>query len=419
MTAFLHSLVILFVLSFLFLFSRRKYLQESTLVLLIIFLAVLLACNFVEYKENFVVSGGGLPPINVDSKIASRVFVDFLTTFPSIMGGALICNLMFKSNLFENVNLKANKGASPILFRKSLPLIISIILISFVITHFSEILSRQEYLFSSQGSVGGAVRYMCPVLSLFSIYLFFNTSNSFWNILNLLIGFSIELSTGSRSLGILLGGFFFFWALKSSNNFIRMIRVSLGCYFGIAGASLALFLRSEEKHGIIPHAKAMMNTGVSFVSISLVLGTFVVIIPVTYYGLSIKTPDDYFLTAFNPLPGRFTNWYKYANSLTLNPWTPTGGVAQVSNLGTGKAILSWCMIGFLLQFVGIKSEKSALGAILRIIAIALSLSAALQILQYSIRAGVRFIYANMIIMWILNLVNRRKGTAKSYSQSPE
>lgn len=406
--AFTHFIIILSITCVLIIFTRRKYLQVSTLVIVTIFLAVLIACNFVEFRGNVLVSGGGLPPMNVDSIMASNVFLHFLGTIPCIISGALSCNVTQKSNLLVLQYSNREVGTSKLLLRKNLSLAISVTLIAFIATHFSEILSRQEYLFASQGSVGGAVRYMCPVLSLFSAYLFFNTSNRFWNLMNFLIGFSVELSTGSRSLGILLGGFFFFWAMKSSNNLTRLIRISLGCYFGIVGASLALFLRSKQSHGILPHVNAIADSGISFVSVSLVLGTFLVIIPVSYYGLSINTPDDYFLTSFNPLPGRFTNWYSYANTLTLNPWTPTGGVAQLSNLGGIREIFSWFLIGFLIQLVGVKSHNSELGSLLNIITIALSLSAGLQFLQYSIRAGMRFVYANILIIWALNIFNQRK-----------
>lgn len=232
--------------------------------------------------------------------------------------------------------------------------------------------------------------------------------------MNFLIGFSVELSTGSRSLGILLGGFFFFWAMKSYNTSTRIMRILLGCYFGTVGASLALFLRSKQSHGLLPHANAIADSGISFVSVSLVLGTFLVIIPITYYGLSINTPDDYFLTSFNPLPGRLTNWYSYANTLTLNPWTPTGGVAQLSNLGGIREIISWFLIGFLMQLVGVKSRNSELSSLLNIITIALSLSAGLQFLQYSIRAGMRFVYANILIVWALNLFNQRKKSSENF-----
>jgi hypothetical protein len=140
-----------------------------------------------------------------------------------------------------------------------------------------------------------------------------------------------------------------------------------------------------------------------------VFGTFLVIIPVTLLGLQVPTPSNYLLTSINPLPGRLTDWYEIADDLLLNPWTPTGSIAQLHNLGVVQELTVWIVLGMVLGLLGKFSSRRDSTLIVSLISTALILSASLQFLQYSLRAGMRFVYADILFLFLVNFYYRKKS----------
>jgi hypothetical protein len=102
-----------------------------------------------------------------------------------------------------------------------------------------------------------------------------------------------------------------------------------------------------------------------------------------------------------------TDWYSIAPNLNINPWTPTGGVAQVHNLGGTKEAITWILIGITTQILSRLSIKSRIPQVSTMVLLILNLSASLQYLQYSIRAGFRFIYADIAFLILLRYIKVR------------
>ena len=199
-----------------------------------------------------------------------------------------------------------------------------------------------------------------------------------------------------------------FWASTTVSKFNFFARVSIGIYLGGIGVSQALYLRSQENHGLFPHLEQLAFNGFSSSAFGNVVGTFLVIIPVTLLGLQVPTPNNYLFTSINPLPGRWTDWYEIAGNLLLNPWTPTGSIAQLHNLGVVQESITWIVLGYVLGLLGKFSSKLDKGKLVTLISMALILSASLQLLQYSLRAGLRFVYADILFISLVNLYYRKK-----------
>jgi hypothetical protein len=202
--------------------------------------------------------------------------------------------------------------------------------------------------------------------------------------------------------------FFVFWASNTVSKFQFFLRVSIGIYLGGVGVSQALYLRSQELHGLLPHFEQLVLNGFANSAFGNVIGTFLVIIPVTLLGLQVPTPSNYLLTSINPLPGRLTDWYEIADNLLLNPWTPTGSIAQLHNLGVVQELTVWIVLGFVLGLLGKFSSSRDSSLIVNLISTALILSASLQFLQYSFRAGMRFVYADILFLFLVNFNYRKK-----------
>jgi hypothetical protein len=277
--------------------------------------------------------------------------------------------------------------------------------------YFEELFRRESYLFIAAGSVSGAIRYLIPMIGILSAWMSLKSQNKLLHFCNYLSCIFIEFSAASRSLGILLMIFFVFWAINARNKFIFAVRAFIGIYLGGIGISQALVLRSQEEHGLIPHFEQLIQNGFTDTAFNNVFGTFLVIIPVTLLGLQVSTPRGYLVTSFNPLPGRLTDWYEISDSLLLNPWTPTGSIAQLHNLGIVTEIFAWLFLGFILGLLGKYSGGQKKFSIVSLISVALVLSASLQLLQYSVRAGLRFIYADILFLFLVNYQYRKMNRA--------
>lgn len=379
--------------------KRRISVEAATLIT--IFLGVLAGCSWITINGSYLTSGGGIPPIELNPSQVEVVSILFFRASVLLLLGSVLSNLKLFTFAHKQLVIKIASKSSESIYSKRVFFSLSFILIVFVFMNLNEILSRESYLFVSAGSVSGAIRYLIPLIGIVSAWMTIRSANKFLHFGNYITCILIEFSAASRSLGILLMLFFVFWSSNTLSKIYFFARISIGIYLGGIGISQALFLRSQENHGLLPHFEQLMENGISGSTIGIVVGTFLVIIPVTFFGLQVPTPSNYILTSVNPLPGRFTNWYEISGTLLLNPWTPTGSIAQLHNLGVFQESLIWLSLGFILGMLGKFSSRSGTPLIVSLISVALVLSASLQFLQYSLRAGMRFIYVDILFLLLV------------------
>ena len=385
----------------------RVSLEVATLIS--IFLGVLAGCSWVRITGYYQTSGGGIPPIELNSNQAEIVSLLFFKATICLLAGSLLSNIKVFKPASQQSASDTSIMKTGFRFSKAIFLSITAILLIFVLMNFSALISRDSYLFIAAGSISGAIRYLIPLIGIISAWMTFKSNNKLLHFGNYFTCILIEFSAASRSLGILLMIFFLFWASNTVSKFHFFARVSIGIYLGGVGISQALYLRSQDIHGLLPHFEQLALNSFSSNAFGNVFGTFLVIIPVTLLGLQVPTPSNYLLTSINPLPGRLTDWYEIADDLLLNPWTPTGSIAQLHNLGVVQELTVWIVLGMVLGLLGKFSSRRDSTLIVSLISTALILSASLQFLQYSLRAGMRFVYADILFLFLVNFYYRKKS----------
>ena len=385
----------------------RVSLEVATLIS--IFLGVLAGCSWVSITGYYQTSGGGIPPIELNSNQAEIVSLLFFKATICLLAGSLLSNIKVFKPASQQSASDTSIMKTGFRFSKAIFLSITAILLIFVLMNFSSLISRDSYLFIAAGSISGAIRYLIPLIGIISAWMTFKSNNKLLHFGNYFTCILIEFSAASRSLGILLMIFFLFWASNTVSKFHFFARVSIGIYLGGVGISQALYLRSQDIHGLLPHFEQLALNSFSSNAFGNVFGTFLVIIPVTLLGLQVPTPSNYLLTSINPLPGRLTDWYEIADDLLLNPWTPTGSIAQLHNLGVVQELTVWIVLGMVLGLLGKFSSRRDSTLIVSLISTALILSASLQFLQYSLRAGMRFVYADILFLFLVNFYYRKKS----------
>ena len=389
--------------------NRRKISFEVA-TLSGIFLAVIAGCSWISIVGSYQTSGGGIPPMVLFPNQAEEVSLLFFRATVCLLAGSQIANLKVFNSTVRHSGVAFQIKDLGSRFSRTVFASLCFILIIFVLMNFENLFRRESYLFVSAGSISGAIRYLIPLIGIVSAWMSVKSLNRALHFGNYLTCILIEFSAASRSLGILLMIFFIFWATNTSSKFYFIARTSIGIYLGGIGISQALFLRSQNDHGLFPHFEQLVQNGLVNSAFGNVIGTFLVVIPVTLLGLQVATPQNYLATSFNPLPGRFTDWYEISDSLLLNPWTPTGSIAQLHNLGMVIETFAWLFFGFVLGLLGKYSTDRNMVSLVSLISVALVLSASLQILQYSVRSGVRFLYADILFLALVNIHYRRKNS---------
>jgi len=360
---------------------------------------VLIGCVYITIKGNVYITGGGIGQISVDRVIAESVFFKYFFVCLILIFGSVVFNLILKVRNSKFDTQPINEMIST-RFVKAMLILGFFLIFSFILKFNFLLISRNDYLFVQAGTVFGAIRYLVPMIGVCAIFLlrFSDRNSKYFIVLIFILSLLIEFSASSRSLGILLSSMPLV-AIDINRRIRSFALFTLAFSLGMIGLNLALQLRSIEQHGLVPHFHYLLNGGFSLLAPTSATGTFLSIIPVAFIGFSVSTPTSYFLTSFNPLPGSMTNWYQIAPFLNVNRWTPTGSVAQVDNLGAPYVLATWLFVAFITSITSYFLIRFKSSKIVLILVFLCSFNASLQILQYSMRAGVRFLYAGLVFIF--------------------
>jgi hypothetical protein len=104
------------------------------------------------------------------------------------------------------------------------------------------------------------------------------------------------------------------------------------------------------------------------------------------------------MVQISPFTGRSNGWYEMAGALMVNSATPSGAIAQIGSLGNNSAFLTWFFLGIFITIVSRSYKAMSIFPQQRIISYVLNFGAMIQMLQYSLRIGMRFLYLNLIIL---------------------
>jgi hypothetical protein len=145
-------------------------------------------------------------------------------------------------------------------------------------------------------------------------------------------------------------------------------------------------------------------------------------IPITYISSLKSLPAGYLSVTIKPLPGALTNWNEVSPGLFINPATPTNMLGQLDAVGNPLFAILWMCVAALSVIADKIAARAAapIRGILGTLLVALSLAAFLQYSQYSMRAGLRFQYAAVVLSVIAVYVPRlRLGNTRLITKSSQ
>lgn len=378
------------------------------------YFGIAIVCSFYAGLESFSISGGGLPEMYVGSVIALPVGQLFLAAGALVTLGGLVGRFSLGVLGFgktppirtrftpESITISSKRGF------KSFGLFFYVIYFSQTLP---DLISRDVYLFIEPGSLIGTMRYISPLIGFLSIGFMRYKYSPF---LMLLFFFSLfnESALNSRNAPALMTGFVILGFLRLKGRFTKSAFLFMGGVSTYIFFLYLMFSRTNQNYGIIslvsqfsPFMENLPSQSVAS-SASTVFGNFLSIIPVTYLGMQIPTPDNYLSISFNPLFGKDVGWYDIGYLFYVNPWTPSGSVSQVAGLSSVLVILTWLLVGLFFQLNGNLMSRVSNNSYLRILSFALPVFATLQFLQYTLRSGMRYVYLWLLIGLIANCIQR-------------
>lgn len=189
-------------------------------------------------------------------------------------------------------------------------------------------------------------------------------------------------------------------------------RILLGLYI-LTIYSLTLIIRGQDKFGL-KHILEAINPQVLLSSTSFQMVHENIVSPVGILGLTHQKAVANFsnlITAFNPLPGRWTNWYEIAPSLRINSFIPFSGFGEISALGpVGFAAISFGIFWVIRLSINFTQQEDRLNGSLTTVVMLIFGAFLFLMLQYNLRSCARIFEVGVIITLSLFLTRRRSTT---------
>ena len=413
-----------------FVIWKKGIITTLSLVPISIFVTVGITSILFGLFGGGVIRGGGLPALDIGGEIPSIVGIEFLKAAMFLLLGSTFIGILY--------NFQAPKALSPAEIKSSSPVTSTTITIAIVIIFSisilmllnsgSYLLSRDTYLidYGSLSRFYGNLHYMVPILAFVCFWLQKSKSCSSWQkfMLSTLLAFTVieSLASASRALSVIFLsiGLTSVYYSEIFSKIKLVIRITSYSLLTLISYGIVLDLRTLETHGLSPYLDFLGSQDflsyLGAISIGDIFGNLLSIIPITYLGLSISAPSNYLSISLSPALGETSGWYQIARFMVVNPWTPSGAVAQVSTVSFFTIVLAWFIVGGIIEITArLLSSTSNLREI-SIITTVITLAASLQFLQYSLRAGMRFIYLQLFFVLLLYLRNKLQISLPGYTK---
>ena len=415
-------LLILLLISLLPLFLRQILPLES-MIFLVVLGGIALVCLVLRNVQNFTIYGGGLTTVYGFPEMFIHVQQLFEKSFIFFLLGNLATSLFLRERHLSTpqklIPFSTNGDKIRVI---PIFIILSCLLISvYLIKEGSLLLKRDTYLFASGGSLTGNIHYFMPMIGSVAFYFFFVSKIGRERILLLLLSvvpIFVSLCSASRSVAIgiiLMTGIF---VIHIQGILKRLFVTVIGFLISSVATNLVLELRNLDGHGLIPYAHAIVGGSIKILpNWGNVTGNFFSTIPVTYLGSQIKPPNGMLSVAFSPFTGKSNGWYEMAGALMINPWTPSGAIAQIASLGPVKLGVTWFLLGVSIYSIAYGYKQIPIFEI-RFVSYALTIGALVQMLQYSARNGARYLYMNLLFMITMLVIYKfYSNTARNQDRS--
>ncbi len=389
-----------------YLYQRQPLFRPFVVAALVIHLAAGLAV----YKQpQLAASSGALSmPIWQPEFVNRGSFLIGIASLAFLIGAVLATVPSRTAPIDHGSVAKTAKYAALHATGKALPLGYLIVALWLVSRGFSPVFSRTEY------GLGSVVPYVGPLLNAlfpiaFLIGLFASERQRGAGLLLAFLTTVCIFATGSRQLALLP-------ILVLAAQRVRgrgSIRASIGLVLlSWLGLALALQLREQAEHGLIPYLSAL---SLPLIRAGVVdsLGNLLFAVPLTgWVSLRGNVSAGDIITSVNPLPGGLTDWAEVSQHLRYHYFIPYNGIGELASYSVAL------LFGFFVLFGVICLAATRVAArnpgVLGIVLMAAPAFPLALLLQYNLRSGVRMVYL-VVGLVCLGLYAARRGVKQDDS----
>ncbi len=404
------TLLILAVLFLIFLLNRGlKYYLLSPVYIYILFSVLSLGLStlyFYYYEPKISL-------FNLD-KVSEGSFFSVIKMYLHALVAFLIGAVIYYDLSGKNNKLLFNKNFTEYLFIKyksssslKLEIIAPIMVFSIIGMYFllygNGIFIRDYYI--NEASRG--LKIIIQLLSFITVIILglLNEKSKLLSFSLFFLLITISIGTGSRNTFLYYIVYIVLLFLLGGNTFFNKSRLYVNLIFGFIFLSFLTGLRMLKSHGLIPYLSSITDEfngetqNIAFnIYYSFIFGVYVTI------GTLKKAVFDFgiVLTNLNPLPGRFTDWYKYADQMRLNIFAPFSLHGRVFKTGMIFTYIYFFFNGVIYMYFEKKiryflKDRKILLAILILIFLCLYIVFSFE---YNMRSAVRMIYYAYFILLI-------------------
>ncbi|WP_299678496.1 O-antigen polymerase [uncultured Tenacibaculum sp.] len=404
------TLLILAVLFLIFLLNRGlKYYLLSPVYIYILFSVLSLGLStlyFYYYEPKISL-------FNLD-KVSEGSFFSvikmYLHALVAFLIGAVIYydlsgkknKLLFNKNFTEYLFIKY-KSSSSLKLEIIAPIMVFSIIGMYFLLYGNGIFKREYYI--NEASRG--LKIIIQLLSFITVIILglLNKKSKTLSFSLFFLLITISIGTGSRSTFLYYIVYVVLLFLLGGNTLFNKSRLYVNLIFGFIFLSFLTGLRMLKSHGLIPYLSSITDEfngetqNIAFnIYYSFIFGVYVTI------GTLKKAVFDFgiILTNLSPLPGRFTDWYKYADQMRLNVYAPFSLHGRVFKTGLLFTYVYFFLNGVIYMYFEKKiriflKERKIFLAILLLIFLCLYIVFSFE---YNMRSAIRMIYYAGFILLI-------------------
>lgn len=278
----------------------------------------------------------------------------------------------------------------------------------------AEQLQRTTYQFLEPGSAGAALTYLTLPVALVLAFCAYLT-RGWWRFLSLvgLLALALaELSGASRGFSVIVTASLGMGALFARRVWARLAILILTALVALGTLSLVIQLRAVGSgQGLLPYAQYAIAGNLVFGSVEweMVMNNLLLSIPVTLASSHLELPPGFLAISMSPLSGEAAGFYSIYQTLSLGYQTPSNAIGQLMAEDTLTRVFGWLLLVTLLTLPSLlRRRMTELPLLLaQISGGILALAAVLQFLQYSLRSGMRFVWASIALsmtLWAVSMI---------------
>jgi hypothetical protein len=310
--------------------------------------------------------------------------------------------LLFNKNFTEYLFIKY-KSSSSLKLEIIAPIMVFSIIGMYFLLYGNGIFIRDYYI----NDASRGLKIIIQLLSFITVIILglLNEKSKILSFSLFLLLITISIGTGSRNTFLYYIVYIVLLFLLGGNTFFNKSRLYINLIFGFIFLSFLTGLRMLKSHGLIPYLFSITDEfngetqNIAFnIYYSFIFGVYVTI------GTLKKAVFDFgiVLTNLNPLPGRFTDWYKHASQMRLNIYAPFSLHGRVFKTGMLFTYIYFFFNGIIYMYFEQKiryflKDRKILLAILLLIFLCLYIVFSFE---YNMRSAVRMIYYAYFILLI-------------------